>query len=1013
MANKYWRGGTGTWNGTNTANWAAAATAATFTASQATTVLTVTAVASGTITNGDTVWHTNGTSLGTITSFGTGTGGTGTYNMSASATVTSRTMSSATVGSAVPGATDDVIFDVDSNVGTATCTVTAATATALCNNFTASGLDGALTFAGSIGLTISGNLSVPASNFTRTFTGAITFNATATGKTIASNGVTWSSAITFNGVGGGWTLSDALSNASTVTLTNGSLSLSTFTLTATTFSSTNTNTRTLDYGTGKIVLTGNSGTIFNTGTPTGLTISGTPQVDCTYSGATGTRTIAPAALAEGSTTSFSITAGTDIVVFSSSSAIKSLTFTGFSGSWSNVALTIYGNLTVSTGMTVSAGANVITMAATSGTQNITSNGKTLDFPVTFNGVGGTFKLIDAMTLGSTRTATFTNGTLDLNSLTLTCAIFSSANSNTRVLAFGTGKISTANSGATIINMTGSGFTFTGTSLIECTYSGAVGTRTITMTGFSVAGSLNLSITAGTDIVALTTAATLRNLIFTGFAGTHTLVATTLVGNLTFSTGMTVTAAAVTHTYAATSGTQTITSNGKTYGCSITQSGAGGTVALADALTLTATTGTYTLTNGALDLGTFTATMGIFSSNNSNTRSITFGAGAKFVLNASGATIYAVNTATNMTISGTSRVECTYSGAVGTRVVNNGGTGTGSASNAPNVYVTAGTDTFTLSGDPAAWYGTVDFTGFAGTFTNATRNLSGSLVISTGMTVSAGATTTVFAATSGTKTITSNGKTLDFPITVNGVGGIIQLADALTMGSGRLLTLTAGTLDINDLTLTAGTFSGTGSTARTLDFGTGSLVVVGAGASAFDATTITNLTVTYSTGAKVSMTNAAAKTFIGGGASWPKLEQAGAGALTITGSNTFSDITNTTQPVSVLFTAGTTSTFSAFSLSGTLGNLVTIGSVTAASHALSKTSGTVSVSYCTISRSDAAGGASWLASTTNGNVDGGNNTGWNFASLSATNRPLNVAMINAGVATLDQFSPGTAFMGWGN
>lgn len=32
---------------------------------------------------------------------------------------------------------------------------------------------------------------------------------------------------------------------------------------------------------------------------------------------------------------------------------------------------------------------------------------------------------------------------------------------------------------------------------------------------------------------------------------------------------------------------------------------------------------------------------------------------------------------------------------------------------------------------------------------------------------------------------------------------------------------------------------------------------------------------------------------------------------------------------------------------------------------------------------------------------------------ATTRPLNVGMVNAGVATLDQFSAGTAFMGWSN
>jgi hypothetical protein len=34
----------------------------------------------------------------------------------------------------------------------------------------------------------------------------------------------------------------------------------------------------------------------------------------------------------------------------------------------------------------------------------------------------------------------------------------------------------------------------------------------------------------------------------------------------------------------------------------------------------------------------------------------------------------------------------------------------------------------------------------------------------------------------------------------------------------------------------------------------------------------------------------------------------------------------------------------------------------------------------ISRSTATGGANWQALTTNGNVDGGNNTGWNFVSV---------------------------------
>ena len=131
-----------------------------------------------------------------------------------------------------------------------------------------------------------------------------------------------------------------------------------------------------------------------------------------------------------------------------------------------------------------------------------------------------------------------------------------------------------------------------------------------------------------------------------------------------------------------------------------------------------------------------------------------------------------------------------------------------------------------------------------------------------------------------------------------------------------------------------------------------------------------------------MTAATAKTFVGGGSTFNcTLNQGGAGALTITGSNTFSNITNTVQPASVLFTAGTTSTFTNFNLSGTSGNLITIGSVTAASHTLSKASGTVNADFLSISRSTATGGATWNAGANS--TDGGNNSGWIFGAPPAT------------------------------
>jgi hypothetical protein len=128
-----------------------------------------------------------------------------------------------------------------------------------------------------------------------------------------------------------------------------------------------------------------------------------------------------------------------------------------------------------------------------------------------------------------------------------------------------------------------------------------------------------------------------------------------------------------------------------------------------------------------------------------------------------------------------------------------------------------------------------------------------------------------------------------------------------------------------------------------------------------------------------MTGATAKTFIGAGSTFNcTLNQGGAGALTITGSNTFSNITNTrksTSAASILFTAGTTNTFTDWNASGESTRLLTIGSDTAANHTLSDASGTVSADFLSISRSTATGGADWYAGANS--TDGGNNSGWIF------------------------------------
>lgn len=275
--------------------------------------------------------------------------------------------------------------------------------------------------------------------------------------------------------------------------------------------------------------------------------------------------------------------------------------------------------------------------------------------------------------------------------------------------------------------------------------------------------------------------------------------------------------------------------------------------------------------------------------------------------------------------------------------------------------------------------TINFTG--------TCTFYGSLTTGSGITYSG--TALMYFANRSAATLTSAGKTFTNRLQVSCFGSTLTLQDAFTSSnSGTALSLGYGTFNANgyNITLSSGTSdvdlgttsSRSSSATRTFALGSGTLTIAGSGV-AFDATNLTGLTVT-GTGA-ISMTSASAKTFSGRNVNYDSiaLNQGGAGALTVTGSNTLGSITNTygvTGATSILFTAGTTTTLASWNAVGTAGKLLTIGSVTAASHTLSKSSGVVNANYLSVSRSTATGGAAWYAGANSTN--GGNNSGWIFA-----------------------------------
>ena len=330
--------------------------------------------------------------------------------------------------------------------------------------------------------------------------------------------------------------------------------------------------------------------------------------------------------------------------------------------------------------------------------------------------------------------------------------------------------------------------------------------------------------------------------------------------------------------------------------------------------------------------------------------------------------------TTYSVTGTPVINLIYSGSAGTRFVN---TTAVTEANSISFNVTAGTDTVHFFSAANA-VRDLDFTGFSGTLALLLGAIYGNLKLASGVTWTNSAVSLSFAKASGTQTITSNGVTAGAIFTVNSAGTTVTLADNLT--SANSIALTAGTFDLAGKTLSATAFSSAGSSTRVLAFGVnGAATFTSSGASAFLASG-SNLTTT-GTGA-VNMTSASAKTFAGGGFSYSaKLNQGGAGALTISGSNTFPDITstyNSTGACTITFTAGTTQTVTQFTASGTAGKLLTLNSSSAGNQfTLSDASGYNTVSYCDIKDSSATGGAVWQAFTANGNVNSGNNIGWDF------------------------------------
>jgi hypothetical protein len=383
----------------------------------------------------------------------------------------------------------------------------------------------------------------------------------------------------------------------------------------------------------------------------------------------------------------------------------------------------------------------------------------------------------------------------------------------------------------------------------------------------------------------------------------------------------------------------------------------------------------------MSLNGFSLTAAQVWSNNANTRSLSFG-GGKFVCTgggSSGVVPWDFRDLTNLTLTGVYAADFIYSGSTGSRIVYHASTAGNTESNGLNATVIGGGDSFSNATNTR--FGNLVFSGFTGIYpigNGGAQTIYGDLTLASGMTLTDGANTTTFASTSVTpRVITCAGKTINCNLNFNGIGGSWQFADAFAVGSTRAMTLTNGSINSNGQSVSINTFATVAGGAKVLTMGSSTWTVSGAGIAWNTNTDQADVTVAPGSSI-ISMTSASAKTFRGGGKTFGALNQGGAGALTIEESNSFANITNSVQPATITLTAGTTQTVAAFGVSGTAGNLITLNSSTAGTRAtLSDSTGTVEVSNVSIKDISATGGANWNAFLKSGNVDAGNNLGWDF------------------------------------
>jgi hypothetical protein len=581
-----------------------------------------------------------------------------------------------------------------------------------------------------------------------------------------------------------------------------------------------------------------------------LTVTGTPTISYTSS-ESGTATITNA-----STTAFNYTFGSSFV-----GNISLLTGTGstlfinnftvsnpsYLGTITYPPINISGSVSIPGGTLTGAGNLWTFSGATSGkTINIVP---ALNSDVTFNGAGSSWTLgsnliCGASTTSSTRTITFTAGSLTLGSFNLYCSIFSNSGSGTRSISTTDGSIyvlatatSTVYSGATLTN-----FSITGNLkvIVAAVVTGLGTTRTIT-SGSSAGGSISNAISVeflGSSSNSLDLSGVFNDINLTNFSGTHVNSPHTVFGDYNAPSNINFTSGAQITTFAPPTGTTKTITVTNAMNKPVTFSGLGTSQITTD-LNL-GTTRAMVISSGTVDFSSGTVTCSTISTSSG---SLLTGAA---IINASGSgSVITLNGLVSNTIA----IYSVYS-ATATRTITINSPSSLDSSYGPYLFVTSGSGAVTLTGSSGTFlvksFGSSGFTG--------PLVISRDIYFNTEFYIDSGTGSVTGSATIYCKKLVSTGsqasiqfrlKTLPVSLVLDNPDGLRYSGSFDTSGITGSLTILNGTFDAqaaqsNRLTFSGGIIS-SGSNTRGLTGGSGgsspslttpSLTVSGSGVFSF-------------------------------------------------------------------------------------------------------------------------------------------------------------------------------------